>query len=249
VSVLDPGRGKTKTGRLWVLVRDERPWGGPAPPAVTYLYSPNRKSEHARTLLEGCRGFLHGDGYAGFNGLYEVDSATSAARLVEVACWAHCRRKLFEVHAATGSAVAQETLERMATLFKIEAEINGHAPEHRHAVRQERSLPLLADLGTSSPPPSAPSARSRWAARTISLPDRDPERARSRGLPDRRHRPHRRPPDQPDRPAPALELDHFASHRSGRLTRPRTSSPSRRAIRRTLTEDRACFGPSPTREA
>jgi transposase len=146
VPVLDPGRGKTKTGRLWVLVRDERPWGGPAPPAVTYLYSPDRKSAHAQTLLEGCRGFLHADGYAGFNGLYEPDPASGDARLIEVACWAHGRRKLFEVHAATGSAIAQETLQRMATLFNIEAEINGHAPEHRHTVRQERSLPMLADL-------------------------------------------------------------------------------------------------------
>jgi transposase len=146
VPVLDPGRGKTKTGRLWVLVRDERPWGGPAPPAVTYLYSPDRKSAHAQTLLEGCRGFLHADGYAGFNGLYGPDPASGDARLIEVACWAHGRRKLFEVHAATGSAIAQETLQRMATLFNIEAEINGHAPEHRHTVRQERSLPMLADL-------------------------------------------------------------------------------------------------------
>jgi transposase len=146
VPVLDPGRGKTKTGRLWVLVRDERPWAGPAPPAVGYLYSPDRKSEHARALLEGCHGFLHADGYAGFNGLYAPEAAAGDARLVEVACWAHCRRKLFEVHAATASALAQEALERIAVLFKIEAEINGHAPEHRHAVRQERSLPLLADL-------------------------------------------------------------------------------------------------------
>jgi transposase len=146
VPVLDPGRGKTKTGRLWVLVGDERPWGGPAPPAVTYLYSPNRKGEHAQTLLEGCRGFLHADGYAGFNGLYEPDTPTGDARLVEVACWAHCRRKLFEVHAAIGSAIAKEALERIATLFKIEAEINGHGPGQRRAVRQERSLPLLANL-------------------------------------------------------------------------------------------------------
>ena len=146
VPVLDPGRGKTKTGRLWVLVRDERPWGGPAPPAVSYLYSPDRKSEHARALLEGCRGFLHADGYAGFNGLYQPDAPTGDARLVEVACWAHSRRKLFEVHAATGSVIAKEALERMAALFKIEAEINGLEPKRRHAVRQERSLPLLADL-------------------------------------------------------------------------------------------------------
>ena len=146
VPVLDPGRGKTKTGRLWALVRDERPWGGPAPPAVTYLYSPDRKGEHAGRLLEGCRGFLHADGYAGFDRLYELDPATGEAPLVEVACWAHCRRKLFEVHAATGSAVAQETLERMTALFAIEAEINGADPGQRHAIRQERSLPLLADL-------------------------------------------------------------------------------------------------------
>jgi transposase len=145
VPVLDPGRGKTKTGRLWVLVRDERPWGGPAPPAVSYLYSPNRKGEHARALLAGCRGFLHADGYAGFNGLYEPD-ASGMAPLVEVACWAHSRRKLFDVHANTGSALAQEALERIAALFQIEAEISGRAPEERRAVRQQRTLPRLAAL-------------------------------------------------------------------------------------------------------
>jgi transposase len=87
VPVLDPGRGKTKTGRLWALVRDERPWGGPAPPAVSYLYSPDRKGEHAWALLRGCRGFLHADGYAGFNGLYEPDPTSGVAPLLEVACW------------------------------------------------------------------------------------------------------------------------------------------------------------------
>ncbi|MDQ3937279.1 MAG: IS66 family transposase [Chloroflexota bacterium] len=145
VPVLDPGRGKTKTGRLWTLVRDERPWGGPAPPAVSYLYSPNRKGEHARTLLAGCRGFLHADGYSGFNGLYEPD-AGGAAPLIEVACWAHSRRKLFDVHANTGSALAQQALEKIAALFQIEAEINGYDPEARRAVRQERTLPRLAAL-------------------------------------------------------------------------------------------------------
>ena len=115
------------------------------PPAVSYLYSPDRKGEHARTLLAGCRGFLHADGYAGFNGLYEPD-ASGAAPLVEVACWAHSRRKLFDVHAATGSGIAKEALARIAALFQIEAEINGHGPRQRHAVRQERALPRLADL-------------------------------------------------------------------------------------------------------
>jgi transposase len=146
VPVLDPGRGRTKTGRLWVLVRDERPWSGRAPPAVTYLYSPDRKGEHARTLLQGCRGFLHADGYAGFGGLYAPDPVSGVAPLHEVACWAHGRRKLFEVHAATGSAIAKEALERIAALFEIEARINGQEPGRRRAVRQERSLPLLADL-------------------------------------------------------------------------------------------------------
>jgi transposase len=145
VPVLDPGRGRTKTGRLWALVRDERPWGGPAPPAVSYLYSPNRKGEHARALLAGCRGFLHADGYAGFNGLYEPD-ASGAAPLIEVACWAHSRRKLFDVHANTGSAIAKEALERIAALFQIEAAINGHAPEARRTIRQERMVPRLAEL-------------------------------------------------------------------------------------------------------
>jgi transposase len=145
VPVLDPGRGKTKTGRLWVLVRDERPWAGPAPPAVSYHYSPDRKGAHARTLLQCCRGFLHADGYAGFNGLYEPD-ARGTAPLVEVACWAHSRRKLFDVHATTGSAIAKEALERIAALFEVEARINGHDPERRQAMRQERSLPLLAEL-------------------------------------------------------------------------------------------------------
>src|SRR3546814_71391 len=97
VPVLSPGLGKTRTGRLWVAVRDERPWGSPAPPAAFYRYSPDRKAEHAEALLGRCRGFLHADAYAGFNGLYEVDPSTRSARLVEVACWAHARRKLYDV--------------------------------------------------------------------------------------------------------------------------------------------------------
>jgi transposase len=143
VPVLDPGRQQTKAGRLWVLVRDERPWGGPAPPAVTYLYSPDRKGEHAQALLTDCRGFLHADGYAGFAKLYVP---AELAPLTEVGCWAHARRKLYDVHAATNSPLAREALERIGQLFAIEAEINGHASIHRQAVRQERSQPLLDEL-------------------------------------------------------------------------------------------------------
>jgi transposase len=140
VPVLDPGRGKTKTGRLWVAVRDERPWGSGVPPAVFYRYAPDRKAEQAEALLAGCRGFLHADAYSGFNTLYRPD------RLTEVACWAHARRKLYDVHHATGSPAAHELLERIGELFAIEEDIRGRPPEERLAARAERSVPLLAHL-------------------------------------------------------------------------------------------------------
>jgi transposase len=146
VPVLDPGRGRTKTGRLWTLVRDERPWSGAGPPAAFYAYSPDRKGEHARSLLAGCQGFLHADAYAGFEALYAPDPRSGKPRLAEVACWAHVRRKIFEVHEATGSPAAREALERMAELFAIEARISGRAPAHRLAERQARSVPKLAEL-------------------------------------------------------------------------------------------------------
>jgi hypothetical protein len=146
VPVLDPGRKKTKTGRLWTLVRDERPWGSAIPPAVSYLYSPDRKAEHAHKLLDDCHGFLHADGYAGFNRLYEPHATGADPRLTEVACFAHARRKYFDVHASTASPIALEALERVGRLFAIEAEIKGEDPSRRLAVRQERSRPLLDEL-------------------------------------------------------------------------------------------------------
>jgi transposase len=148
VPVLDPGRGKTKTGRLWVAVRDERPWGSGVPPAVFYRYSADRRSEHAEALLAGCRGFLHADAYSGFNILYRPDPLTGDVRLVEVACWAHARRKLYDVHHATQSPAAQELLERIGELFAIEEEIRGRCPQERLAARIERSVPLLAQIKT-----------------------------------------------------------------------------------------------------
>jgi len=146
VPVLDPGRGKTKTGRLWVLVRDERAWGSRAPPAVLYRYSADRKGEHAKALLDGCYGFLHADAYAGFKELYVVDPKTGQPRLCEVACWAHARRGLYEVAVSTGSAIAKQALEKIAALFEIEARINGRPPEQRLAVRQREAAPRLAEL-------------------------------------------------------------------------------------------------------
>jgi transposase len=147
VPVLAPGLGKTKTGRLWVAVRDERPWDSTAPPAAFYMYSPDRKGEHAATLLGSCRGFLHADGYGGFERLYErVDPDTGENLLREVACWAHARRHLYDVYVATGSEAAREALERIAELFAIEAEIRGQQPELRRDVRQRKTAPLLDAL-------------------------------------------------------------------------------------------------------
>ena len=142
VPVLAPGTGKTKTGRLWVYVRDDRAHAGKAPPAVVYWYSPDRKGERPREHLKDFSGFLQADGYAGFDGLYESGGG------VEVACWAHVRRKFFDVHQANGSAIAREALDRIGALYAIEAEIRGQPPDDRLRMRQARADPLLADLKT-----------------------------------------------------------------------------------------------------
>lgn len=168
VPVLDPGRGKTKTGRLWVAVRDERPWGSGVPPAVFYRYAPDRKTEQAEALLKGCRGFLHADAYTGFSTLYRPNPLTGEAPFLEVACWAHARRKLYEVHISTKSAAAKELLDLIGSLFAIEAEILGRSPQERLAVRTERSLPLLAQLarahlmGAGQLSTGLRAARGRW---------------------------------------------------------------------------------------
>jgi transposase len=146
VPVLAPGKGRTDTGRLWVVLRDEAPWRGPAPPAAFYRYSRDRKAEQAEALLGTCRGFLHADGYAGFKGLYEGGPNSAAPRLTEVACWSHARRKIYDVHVDTGSPLAKEALERIADLFAIEADINGRLPAERLAARQLQSVSRLAEL-------------------------------------------------------------------------------------------------------
>jgi transposase len=148
VPVLAPGLGRTRTGRLWAAVRDERTWAGAAPPAAFYCYSPDRKGEHAEALLGQCRGFLHADGYGGFNSLYACDPKTGLARLTEVACWAHARRKIYEIYEATAAPLAKQALDRIAELFEIEARINGRLPSERLAVRQQDAVPLLAELET-----------------------------------------------------------------------------------------------------
>ena len=146
VPVLAPGMGKTRTGRLWVAVRDERSWGSTAPPAALYRYSADRKGVHAAALLGTCRGFLHADGYAGFDQLYKPNTPGGDPPLVEVACWAHARRKFYDEHHATASPIALEVLQRIAALFVIEASIQGRTPGRRAAARREHAQPLLDQL-------------------------------------------------------------------------------------------------------
>lgn len=140
VPVLAPGHGRTRQGRLWSYVRDDRPSGSESPPAVWFAYSPNRNGEHPEAHLAGFRGILQADGYAGFNRLYED------GRITEAACWAHARRKFYDIHQAHRSVIAKEALERIGALYTIEEEIRGRSPDERLAVRQARAKPLLDAL-------------------------------------------------------------------------------------------------------
>jgi transposase len=140
VPVLAPGTGKTKTGRLWTYVRDERPFAGTRPPAALFFYSPDRKGEHPQKHLNDFRGTIHADGYAGFNELF------AGNRISEAACWAHVRRKFFDVHAATASPIAAEALNRIADLYAVERTITGAPPEQRRSERRKRSKPIAETL-------------------------------------------------------------------------------------------------------
>lgn len=143
--VLDPGRGKTKTGYLWALARDERPFAGTAPPGVVFRYAPGRGGEHAEQMLIGFDGVLQVDGYAGYNRLERVDrKGGSPLRLVY--CWAHARREVIKATPDAGSPVAEQILRRIAGLYAIEKEIRGTSPQERLAARQERAKPLVAAL-------------------------------------------------------------------------------------------------------
>jgi transposase len=144
IRVLAPGRGKTRLGRFWVHAFDPRPWGGTGPPAALYRYSPDRKGERPREHLAGFAGWLHADAYAGYDAL--TAKAGKSQRITHVACWAHARRRLFEVHEATKSPIAEEGLRRIGELYAIEAAINGQPPEQRRAARQAHSKPLLEAL-------------------------------------------------------------------------------------------------------
>jgi transposase len=140
VPVLDAGSGKTKTSRLWVYVRDDRPAGSQDPPAAWYRYTKTREGSHPKRHLVQFQGALQADGFSGFNILYE------SGAIREVGCWAHARRKFYELHEATQSPLAAEALDRIKVLYAIEERIRGRPPDERRAVRQTQAVPLLERL-------------------------------------------------------------------------------------------------------
>jgi transposase len=177
VPVLAPGAGRTKTGRLWAYVRDGRPHGSATSPAAIYFYSADRKGEHPQAHLKTFKGVLHADGYAGFNAIFDGKNVTEAA------CWAHVRRKFFDVHAANGSPIAKEALDRIGALYAVEEMIRGLATDERQRRRMERAAPLVADLkawidqtlprlpGKSELAQAMRYAQSRWQALACFLYD------------------------------------------------------------------------------
>ena len=193
IDVLAPGTGKTKTGRLWVYLRDERPHAGTTPPAVLYRYTPDRKGEHCRAELASFAGCLHADGYSGFSKLYAgprrhlagepAAEAEGPPRIVEIACWSHVRRGFTDDYAAHKGAIAKEALDRIGALFDIERVVAGKPPEIRRAVRQRTARPKIDELATwfdaqlqkipgkSDLAGAIRYARSRWVALTRYLDD------------------------------------------------------------------------------
>lgn len=138
--VLDPGRGRAKTGRLWVYARDQRGWSGPEPPAAICFYEPDRKAERPKSHLGAYSGILHVDGYAGFEQL------TAGGKITLAACWAHTRRKFYEIAQADGSPIAIEAVRRIAEIYALEAQVRGRSSAERLALRQEVSRPLVNAL-------------------------------------------------------------------------------------------------------
>jgi hypothetical protein len=151
-------RGKTDIARLWTYVRDDRPFGGPAPPGAVFYYSRDRGGEHPQSHLDGYAGLLQADAYGGYGKLYEP--GRKPGPILEAACWAHARRKFFVLADVAGNArraaqgkspavlspICLEAVQRIDALFDIEREINGHAAQARQATRQSLSAPLVADL-------------------------------------------------------------------------------------------------------
>jgi transposase len=165
VLVLDPGRGRTKTGYFWSVARDDRPFGGTDPPAVAYTYAPGRGAVHLHTLLTDYRGIVQCDGYAPYKKL--LDDAITLAF-----CWAHVRRGFFEIARKGNAPIATQALLRVAALYRIEETIRGKRAERRRAVRREQSAPhcealrrfVEKQLGrVSAKAPIAQAPRRTWA--------------------------------------------------------------------------------------
>ena len=142
--VLDPGRGRTKTGYLWAIARDDRPWGGADPPAVAYLYAPGRGKEHAVRHLAGFTGILQVDGYAAYDAL--TDGNRIGGPVTLALCWSHFRRRFYDIAKGGNAPIANELLQRIGVLYEIEADIRGRASDERRAVRQARSGPVIEAL-------------------------------------------------------------------------------------------------------
>jgi transposase len=138
--VLDPGRGRTKTGQLFAYARDDRPWGGSDPPGVAYVYAPDRKAAQPIAHLAGFRGILQVDGYAGYKVLAQRNEVSLAF------CWSHVRRRFYELAQSGPAPIASEALTRIAALYRIEDDIRGRSAEERLVIRQERSRPLVEAL-------------------------------------------------------------------------------------------------------
>jgi transposase len=145
VPVLDPGRGRTKKGYFWAIARDDRPWSGSDPPAVAYSYAPGRGAVHALKLLDHYRGVVQCDGYAAYK---NVADAACGEAITLAFCWAHLRRKFFDIAKDGCAPIASEALERIAKLYVIEKTIRGQSADERRAVRQEKSKPLVLALNT-----------------------------------------------------------------------------------------------------
>lgn len=140
IPLLAPGHGKTRTARLWTYVRDDRPAAGTAPPAVWFAFSADRKGEHPQSHLKTYHGILQADGYAGFDALY------ATTRIKEAACWAHVRRKFYDIARAQHSPLALEAMQRIADLYAIEADARHQPPQYREQQRRCRAGPLLQQL-------------------------------------------------------------------------------------------------------
>jgi transposase len=145
--VLDPGRGRTKTGYLWAMLRDDRGWGGPAPPGVVFHYHPGRAGKYAAEILKGFNGTIQVDAYGAYTHL-ATPKRPGGDPLRLAFCWSHGRRKLIKAKPRKGSPLVDEALLRIAALYKIEDAIRGADPDHRRTVRQELSRPLVDEFFT-----------------------------------------------------------------------------------------------------